>query len=719
MGLKDIIINIGAKDTASTALRRVSKNLKSFGRSITGMGVKFAAFGTAAGAGVGFAVKTFASFDDAMARVGAVSGATGNSLAELREKAKQLGASTSFSAAEAAQGMQMLGQAGFNTEQILAGIGPTLALAAAGAVELSEAADIASDIAGAFGLSADEIGRVSDVIAQTATSANTDVLMMGGTFSKVAPIARAAGQSLEETAAAAGLLGNNGVKATVAGTDLKAILASLSLPATQKAFDDLGVSVLDSNKEMRPFLDVMREYGEATANMTGPDKVSKAMALFGKLSAKSALILADAGDQVDYMRGRMAEADGAAQRMAETMLSGLGGSFTKIMSAAEGVQIALVETFSVTLQSATAFIQSFLSQLTAWIQANPALAQSVVAASLAIGAFGFSLIAIGTSATLAGLAISGITAAVGMLLTPLGAAAAAVAIVGAGLLAAAVRGGVFRDLVGTLAPVASQAFGGIADAIAAANWPLAMEIAWEGVKVAFFSGINAIAFSLGKAMVSMWEMVKSFFMRFLFAAGKAAEKVAEQLRNPFRKEPISWDFLDFESGMTGPGDWIVEQAQAARDNLDRLTKQASGASKKIAESSTPAAGDIASMVKAAQAEVNAALGGAAPASQGTSAESTGGGMFSGIAAGALGAMIGMARAGQASLQPIEQRDLQATQSRLLTTGGEDPVVAKANAERRKQLAASNKLLAKMEAWQRALLEETKNKTTTELVPVES
>ncbi|KAA5540273.1 phage tail tape measure protein [Roseiconus nitratireducens] len=374
----DITIDIGAKNKASRVMDKVSRDVKGLGGKIGGFarsakgalaevaagfgGVRVAA--VAAAAGVGLSIRTFAQFDGAMAQVAAISGATGNQLDSLRDKAKELGSTTQFSASQAAEGMKFLGQAGYSTNEILEGIGPTLSLAAAGALELGQAADIASDVSSAFGLAATDIGRVADVLAVTATSANTNVEMMGETFKYAAPLAKAAGQSLEEMSAAAGLLGNSGIKATVAGTDLKNILEELASSKVSKAFKAMDVTVTDATGNIRPMLDLLNEFGNRTSNLPGAERLELFADLFGR-SAKSAIVLADAGGgAIDELRSKMQSATGTADRMAGIMQNSLAGVGTRIKSALEGLSISMIDGVSKSLSKVGGMITDKLGEST-------------------------------------------------------------------------------------------------------------------------------------------------------------------------------------------------------------------------------------------------------------------------------------------------------------------------------------------------------------------
>ncbi|MFI3271942.1 MAG: phage tail tape measure protein [Pseudomonadota bacterium] len=210
---------------------------------------------------LGLSVRTAALFEDQMAKVGAVSRASAQDMELLTKQARELGASTQFSAREAAEAQQYLAMAGFTVQQNLAALPSVLNLAAATAMDLGRASDISSDILSAFGLEAKEMNRVADTLALTCATTNVNMELLGDTMKYVAPVARMAGLSLEETAAMAGLLGNVGIKGSQAGTTLKAMLNKLSAPTTEaKAlFEQLGVTVQDASGNLRSPVAILGE----------------------------------------------------------------------------------------------------------------------------------------------------------------------------------------------------------------------------------------------------------------------------------------------------------------------------------------------------------------------------------------------------------------------------------------------------------------------------
>jgi TP901 family phage tail tape measure protein len=625
---RDVTININGRNLASNVFKKVSQDaarmskniagsMQSMGASATRMGRNLTLAGGAGVAAFAGMTRTFAKFDDMMATVSAITGSTGDDLDALRDKAKELGSSTKFSASEAAEGMKFLGMAGFDTQQILAGIGPTLSLAAAGGVELGAAADIASDVGSAFGLTADEIGRVADVIATTATSANTDVMMMGETFAQMAPVAKAAGQSLEEVSAAAGLLGNSGVKASVAGTDLKNILAQLATGPVQEKLKALKVSVRDANDEFRPMMDVLKDLNEKTSQMKGPDRLAKMIELFGKRSAKSALIIGGAGDQIDIMRDKMFDAEGAAAKMAETMQTGLGGAGTRLMSAFEGLQISIIEGLKVPLEKAAAAITSFLSKATEFFNANPQFVKAIAAVTIAIGGIGVALMAAGTAFGVAGAAVAAfgaIASAVGtavqiiwspITLVVLGVAAAAAAAaayftaLGVTFAYVAHQTGLLGDaweqaklVLASLWEIVQKTFAGISNALSSGDWALAAKIAWAGVKLAFWDGLIGIGNAFASVLPQLWNTITDFLWKWVEEAGKAALLVAKILASPTSAGELIGEAIGegLFSKLSGKGltDILYDQRQAAEQELDKLTAIAADSAKVMEDIAKPA-----------------------------------------------------------------------------------------------------------------------------------
>ena len=399
---------MGLKEKLDAGIRNVQRKMRGLSRTMQSVGGSMAAVGIGMGAALVPALAQYARFDDAMAKVSAITRATGEDLLELRNKAKELGATTIHSASAAAEGMTYLGMAGLSTKEILASIGPVLSLATAGALELAEAADIASDVAGAFGLPAKEIGMVADVLAATATAANTDVRMMGEAFKYAAPLAAAAGVPIHEVAAALGVLGNNGIKATVAGTDLAGMFKTLASGTGMNKFKSLGIDIATADGKLRPMVDLMRDFGAATSSMTDVDRLAKADEIFGRY-AKSALILSSQTGSLASLTNQIENSEGAAAKMAATMQTGFGARLKGMLSAIQAVAIEIGEAFDGAFGKVLASLTNSVRGLAGWIAENKTLVASVIAAGVAIGILGGGLLSLGVSIAIASVAIGGLT----------------------------------------------------------------------------------------------------------------------------------------------------------------------------------------------------------------------------------------------------------------------------------------------------------------------
>lgn len=350
-----------------------------------------------------------AEFEKAMSEVKAISGATGDEFIALEEKAKQMGATTKFTASESAEAFKYMAMAGWGTEEMLNGIEGIMNLAAASGVDLAQTSDIVTDALTAFGLKAEDATHFADVLAATSANANTNVDLMGETFKYVAPVAGAMGYSIEDVALAIGLMANSAVKGSMAGTSLRSLLTRLADPTkqTQEAMDALGVSLTDDEGKMytlgellgnlragfqgggmdaNDFAAAMAELQESYDAGTlsaeeyeeGVEKLSTAMYgvdaaqkaafasdLAGKYGMAGMLSIVTAGAQ-DYndLQAAIEGADGAAQEMADTMQDNLAGDMKILESAVEGAQIAIAEELTPTMRDFVQTGQEEISRFT-------------------------------------------------------------------------------------------------------------------------------------------------------------------------------------------------------------------------------------------------------------------------------------------------------------------------------------------------------------------
>lgn len=291
-------------------------------------------------------IDTYGTFEATMSKVNAVSGATADQMERLTAKAKEMGATTKFTASEAGEAFTYMAMAGWDAEQMLDGISGIMSLSAADGLDLATTSDIVTDALTAFGLQAKDSGHFADVLAKASSSANTNVSMLGESFKYVAPLAGAMHYSVEDVSLALGLMANASVKGSMAGTSLKTALSNMTAPTDSMAavMDKYGISLMKSNGEMKSLKEVLDTVRTKMGKLNETEKAAAASTLFGKEAMSGMLAIINASEE-DYnkLAESIANADGAAQKMSETMLDNMQGSFTLLQSAVDGVKIRLGE----------------------------------------------------------------------------------------------------------------------------------------------------------------------------------------------------------------------------------------------------------------------------------------------------------------------------------------------------------------------------------------
>ena len=296
--------------------------------------------------GLGDTINTYKGFESMMSQVSAISGATGGDLDALTAKAKEMGATTKFTATESAEAFNFMAMAGWKTSDMISGIDGILNLAAASGESLGTTSDIVTDALTAFGLKADQAGRFADVMAQASSNANTNVSMLGESFKYVAPVAGAMNYSIEDTSLALGLMANASVKGSMAGTALKTAIANMASPTDTMAtaMEKYGISLTDSEGNMKSLGDVLKNLRTSLGGLSETEQTAAASAIFGKEAMAGMLAIINASeDDYNKLAAAVYNADGAAQQMADTMLDNLEGSLTLMGSAVDGVKNAFGE----------------------------------------------------------------------------------------------------------------------------------------------------------------------------------------------------------------------------------------------------------------------------------------------------------------------------------------------------------------------------------------
>jgi len=367
-------------------LQRAGRAMRNFGATLTRIGA-------VAGAAIAGITMKFASFDDQMRTVQAVTGATGEQFEALTEQAKELGRTTSFTASQVAGAMTELGRAGFQTTEILASTADVLNLARATGIELARASEIAAGTMRIFGLEAKDVTRIADVLVATANSSAQTIDDLAEAMTYAGPVADEMGLSLEQTAETIGILANFSIKGSQAGAMLRRIMTQLADTKVQESMREMGVAVTDATGEFRPLADIMREFGIEAAKLTAPERLAKMKELFGQRAIAGGAKLASGS--FDALTDAIANADGRAAETAAKMDAGIGGTLRRLWSAVEGVVIALGEGLAPVLESAAKFITGVLGPLTEWLKQNQWLAKSLTVVAGALIVLGPLLIGAG------------------------------------------------------------------------------------------------------------------------------------------------------------------------------------------------------------------------------------------------------------------------------------------------------------------------------------
>lgn len=437
----NIKVKIDAKDDATSKVQKIKSELNTFkgkvytatvnvkqnmagAMSSAGNKLSGAMLGTtmqmAGMAGIGFgvfdAVKGYADFEEEMSAVKAISGATADEFQKLNEKAIQMGADTKFSALESAQAFKYMGMAGWKTNEMIGGIAGIMNLAAASGEDLAMTSDIVTDSLSAFGLQAKDSAMFADVLAAAATNSNTNVALMGQTFKYAAPVAGALGFSVQDTALAVGLMANQGIKGSEAGTALRAMMTRLVKPTKEsgEAMDILGLNILDANGKMKPFRDIIADIREGMKKLSPDSKAAVAGMLAGQEAMSGLLALVNSPyEDFDKLAGAIDNSSGAAERMAKIRMDNLKGDLeqlsgdwdsftTKLMGGSIGgfrdiVQgidnwfVGLTENFEtngITIRSVLDGITSAIKELVGQTLKMEGLPSILSAATLAVGGIG-------------------------------------------------------------------------------------------------------------------------------------------------------------------------------------------------------------------------------------------------------------------------------------------------------------------------------------------
>ena len=322
---------------------------------------------TGIGMGAGSFVSTFTDFVSGMSNVKALSGATEEEFSKLTETAENLGATTKFTASEAAEGMQYLAMAGWKTNDIIAAMPGLLDLAAAGGTSLGTAADIVSDVMTAMGMASDQASRAADIFARTATGTNTTIENLGETLKYAAPIAHSFGLELSEVSTITGMMANAGVKGSMAGTAIRSSLLSMASPTKEaaEAMKKLSLQFADGSGKMKNMKTIVRDLSTAFKGLSEQEKLQYAEDIFGKYGSSAWLgVIEQGADAYDKLFESIDKSNGAAKDMANTQLDNLQGDVVKLQSAVDGMKISVMKQLDPYLRKGVQWLTGKIPDLT-------------------------------------------------------------------------------------------------------------------------------------------------------------------------------------------------------------------------------------------------------------------------------------------------------------------------------------------------------------------
>ena len=448
------------KAVGNVNLRALGEKFKQIGSKMTAVGKGLSTYVTAPLVGIGAAsVKAGMDFDTAMSQVAATSGKTVDEIGELRDFAKEMGSTTAFSATQAAEGLNYMALAGYDAETSMKMLPTVLDLAAAGAMELGAASDMVTDAQTALGLSVEDTTTLVDQMAKASSQSNTSVEQLGEAILKIGPTARTMAGGTEELTQVLGLLADNGIKGSEAGTHLRNILLSLNTDKVKDAFHEMGVEVFDAEGNMRSLSDIFPELSQAMEGLTNEEKTGMLAKLFNKTDLSSInSLLGTSADRWEELGEAIGDSTGAAGQMAETQLDNLEGSVTLLKSALEGAGIAIGDVLAPYIRKLADFANDLVTKFN---ELSPAAQQIIVGIGAVVAALGPLLViggmimsAVGTILPMLptiGAALAGISA-------PIAAVVAGIAALVAAFILAYNKSFQFRLVIDQVLGIIKEAF---------------------------------------------------------------------------------------------------------------------------------------------------------------------------------------------------------------------------------------------------------------------
>lgn len=482
-------------------------------------------------------VKASTEFDTSMSQVAATMGKTNTELQQevgevdlawghfsgnLREYAQEMGKHTAFSATEAADALNYMALAGYDTQKSMRMLPNVLNLAAAGSMDLATASDMVTDASSALGLSTKETTALVDQMAMASSKSNTSVAQLGDAMLTVGGTAKNLKGGTTELSTALGILADNGIKGSEGGTILRNAILSLTAPTgkAQKELDALGVSVFDSEGNMRSMNDIMMDLDSSMSNMTGKERAEAMSKIFNKRDLKGIeALLAGAGDRWNELSGYIDDAQGSAQKMADTQLDNLQGDITLLKSAWEGLQISISD-------KVTPALRGLVQALTWAIEHASTIGPIILGVATAFSVFAVA-INIGSIITAVTTAMTALNAV--LVANPIGIVVALIAGLVVAFTALWKNNEEFRNRVIEIWNSVKEVFITVFTAIKSAAYTI-----WNGIKDNIINPIKSAYTAVVSTLTNMREKVSSIWGSVKSVATTAWTAVKNAMLSPIR-----------------------------------------------------------------------------------------------------------------------------------------------------------------------------------------
>ena len=449
-------------DQMSGSMKRATNSAKELGRKMQGIGRSTMGVGRSMSAGMtlplvagfGAAIKTGADFEQQMARVGAIAESSKGELKAMSDQAVDLGAKTSKSAGEVAQGMEELAALGFSAKEIMKAMPSVISASEASGADMAETATIMASSLNAFGLEAKDSGHVADLLAMAANKSAADISYMGDALKYAGPPAKALNVSLEDTSAAIGIMSDAGLEGSQAGTALRASFIRLAKPTkqSQKAMDAMGISLTNSKGEFVGMPGLIKQFQDGMKGMTKEQKLANVAQIVGTESASGFLTLIDAGpDKIGKFSKSLKDSNGASKTAADRMKDNLKGSLEQLGGAFESLAIIIAKIMAPSLRSLAEYVTALVEKFNKTPDSIKIVLIVLAALAAAIGPL---LIVMGALAASWGA----IAAATGIALGPIALVAAGLAGLGAGFIIAYNKSATFREGVSNALDAVGRTF---------------------------------------------------------------------------------------------------------------------------------------------------------------------------------------------------------------------------------------------------------------------